>query len=237
MRWYGIDWRIGRQWGIADPKHNCYADAGQVATDPNNEYNPLFLGIRYQPRDLLVEGSIGHYDYAVGYISSLQTFKYGEFSFTFRLPQGKQLWPAIWLTDGRTWPPEIDIMEGWSGDDLTRPYRRNALAHDIRPCLHYGDRPSNHRQRPACRLLGGVPNGALMVRGLNTCRLVWTADKIEVSYNGRRVFRCTDKNILRWYNESEGMEIHLNNYVSNDKTDTSGEVSPFVIYDLKIKQL
>ena len=52
--------------------------------------------------------------YVSGRIQSRQTYLYGNFEFSARLPAGRGLWPALWL---RTPPPapmdgEIDVIEG-----------------------------------------------------------------------------------------------------------------------------
>ena len=74
--------------------------------------------------------------YVSGRIQSRQTYLYGNFEFSARLPAGRGLWPALWL---RTPPPapmngEIDVIEGHgSRPDVVQstlhPWRDGSEAH------------------------------------------------------------------------------------------------------------
>jgi beta-glucanase (GH16 family) len=70
------------------------------------------LHLTAQRRDLVVDRHT--YAYESGMVASAGAFQftYGYVEFRARVPQGRGLWPALWLlpTDG-TWPPEIDVLE------------------------------------------------------------------------------------------------------------------------------
>lgn len=210
---FGHHWRTGRSWGLAHPEDICYADSRQALIVDG----ALHLTIAPRPRVFFEK----EYPWAVGYVSSVEHFKYGYLEVEFTLPMGaRNLWPAIWLTDCDTWPPEIDIMEAWSGrQDFPMPrtgsYRRWPLFNRIRPCLHWGT-AADHRQLPGGLWGKGTPCYHVRQNKTNRCSIRWTPERIEVFYNDHLAMRVTDRRLLEPYNKSHGMEIHLNNYVTND---------------------
>lgn len=55
---------------------------------------------------------------AIGMIQTKQAWSSGIFKFVAKLPKGKFLWPALWLSGVESWPPEIDLLEGYSDNTL-----------------------------------------------------------------------------------------------------------------------
>ena len=227
MEYFGINWQIGRPWGNHHPDHNCWnAPESVVFKD-----NILQLGVDYKPVifDVPDPNNPGQtykkrYPWSVGYVTSTDSFKYGYFRVDFKLPLGKQLWPAIWLSDQDTWPPEIDIVEGWTDQynwpifkpkSADRIYRINPFANRIFPSLHLGTNPKEHHMK-SYKKLNGSPTCYLDITGVNVCELVWAPDRLRIYYNGRLFMEETRPEILKYYNESNGMKIHLNNYVTNN---------------------
>jgi beta-glucanase (GH16 family) len=47
-------------------------------------------------------------------VSNTTKFGYGYFEIEAKLPTGRNLWPAFWMWSFDSWPPEIDILEGYS---------------------------------------------------------------------------------------------------------------------------
>ena len=214
LKAFGFTWRNGRSWGVAHPKHDCYANAGQVTVHGDG----IHLGVTRSPR--MFNGKM--YEWGVGYISSIETIKYGRLDVVFTLPQGPNLWPAIWLTDGKTWPPEIDIVEAWSNNTLKgkRCYRRvwNGIpipfVNDICPGSVYGDHYEIKQGKTYANFCKGTPSSWLYTDGTpNICTIEWDKDHFSIWYNNHKVAEERDKEVLKWFNASEGMEIHLNNYV------------------------
>ena len=84
----------------------------------------------------------------------------------------------------------------------------------INPGLHFGTADQEEG-------IGGGLNGRGTWRHIidphstNRCRLEWTPEMIEVRYNGHPVMRVTDGEVLRHYNECNGMHIIINNYVTD----------------------
>ena len=55
-------------------------------------------------------------DYKTGHIETINPYKqrYGYFEIRCKMGNSKGVWPAFWLAEGVTWPPEIDIFEMFS---------------------------------------------------------------------------------------------------------------------------
>lgn len=227
MEYFGINWQIGRPWGNHHPDHICWnAPESVVYKD-----NILQLGVDYKPVifDVPDPNNPGQtykkrYPWSVGYVTSTDSFKYGYFRVDFKLPLGKQLWPAIWLSDQDTWPPEIDIVEGWTDQynwpifkpkSADRIYRINPFANRIFPSVHLGTNPKEHHMK-SYKKLNGSPTCYLDVTGINVCELIWAPDRLRIYYNSRLVMDESRPEVLKYYNESNGMKIHLNNYVTNN---------------------
>ena len=82
------------------------------------ENEVLELSIRENPKEIKYwDGKTYTSTYEAGTMRTLEDFSYGTFSLDIMLPAGTNLWPAFWLSGSGNWPPEIDIMEGWSEND------------------------------------------------------------------------------------------------------------------------
>lgn len=215
---FGFRWRIGRSWGLAHPDHICYADGNVVQVFENE----IRLGLEYKPKCFTTDQKT--LMWGIGYVSSLQSFKYGTLKVDFILPQGQHLWPAIWVYDCETWPPEIDIVEAWTNDVLKgkRCYRRVwkgipiPFTNEIMPGLVMGNCAENKTGKSYRKLFRGTCSSLLNTDGgANTCVLDWQPDEMIIMWNGHVIAREKDKEVLKWFNQSKGMQIHLNNYITN----------------------
>lgn len=234
MKAFDFNWNIGEPWGVAHPDHACYASAEEVYYSNGI----MYLGISMKPA--MHHGR--RYMWAIGKVSSEEVVKYGTMEVVFQLPLGRRLWPAIWLYDAETWPPEIDVMEAWSGQGLwplqgRSDYLRLPWAQNIHPSLIHPE--------GLCGSYGTVGNKGVWrwqidTYGLNKATLVWTPDEITVKYNGYTVMSERRAEVLEAYNKSHGMRVILNNYVDNaytydDYTDLRRR--DFKILDVKYRQL
>ena len=217
---FGFRWRVGRSWGLAHSDDICYAD-GDVVQVFDKE---IRLGLEYKPAYFDVDQK-KLYQWGVGYVSTIEPIKYGTLKVKFILPRGGNLWPAIWTFDCETWPPEIDIVEAWSNTkyDNSKCYRRVwkgitiPFTNDIFPSLHLGNNPDNHYSKSYRNLFKGSCSCELDTDfGENECELIWTPEYIDIYWNGKRIVKEEDPDILKWFNEGKGQCIQLNNYVTND---------------------
>ena len=108
----GYKWRTQQPWGDFHPNDSFwwYDSECVDVTD-----GILRLQTKYHYREATVNGTTIHKNrIGVGLVSSEKPFTYGTFEADVMLPMGTSLFPAFWLYATKTWPPEIDIFEGWS---------------------------------------------------------------------------------------------------------------------------
>jgi hypothetical protein len=85
------------------------------------------LWTRYQPKtfwnkhandSVTIEYALSVLD-LINWIKDTETDLINNFSVECRvkMPEGKQEWPAFWITGYVNWPPEVDVFEYWKGDE------------------------------------------------------------------------------------------------------------------------
>lgn len=154
----------------------------------------------------------------VGMCVSRYEYPYGKFEWNITLPKGVQLWPAIWLTDSLTWPPEIDVLEAYSDDKMNYGNRLNTN-------LFMGQTP-NHTQ------LGAMRHGTLIDKDeVLNLKLDWTENYIKIYYNNLLVRSVTDMEVLKYF-EGRKMKIVMNNATRKPRIlfDEIGG-TPFIIHN------
>lgn len=186
---FDADLRDGRVWrttfgnGSADgvdqrslPSNGelqLYVDPRYGAQIGDPGLNPFHVGdegldIVAQPASPALASKLAGRRYVSGLISSQPSFSqlYGYFEVRARLPQGKGLWPALWLLPADlSWPPEIDMVES-IGDPLT-----------IYASTHSGAEPTYTKQ---VRLADG---------GFHTFAVSWDAQNVVWYVDGAEVAR------------------------------------------------
>jgi beta-glucanase (GH16 family) len=136
------------------------------------------LRITAQPSSEQVKNSLWGYNYTSGLITTEPTFtqKYGYFEIRAKLPEGKGMWPAFWLLPAdKTWPPEIDVLEAFGGDNG----RGEGGAFEMHWAAHSTDKGGG----------GWVPTGVDTQKTYNTYAVDWQADYITYYFNGQQVGR------------------------------------------------
>ena len=137
----------------------------------------------YQPENTLFrdgyliiqarEESVGDKSYSASRFitKDKQAFQYGRIDIRAALPEGKGLWPALWMLganiDQVGWPAcgEIDIME-LTGE---RPNRVLGTA-------HFGASVAQHQFRTAAKFL---PSGKKFSEEFHVFSIIWQEDRIE----------------------------------------------------------
>jgi hypothetical protein len=114
----GRKWITQHAWGVCHPgKPNSHYSNDAVFVDREGI---LHLTIIEKPIQINVfdTETQTHVNlnprYAIGLVTCCDVFTYGKFTFVAKLPRGPRLWPSIWLYDADTWPPELDLFEGYS---------------------------------------------------------------------------------------------------------------------------
>lgn len=130
--------------------------------------------------------------YVMGILDSKKSYRYGIFKIDFMFPKGKQLWPSFWMTGAESWPPEIDIFEGYTREGT------------IEPNVHYGDCGENHKFTGATRVHMCHKHDRW-----HEAVCWWEKDFIKIYYDGRLVYKVTDKDVLKWF-DNKTLNIILN---------------------------
>jgi beta-glucanase (GH16 family) len=201
---FNDNWRISQPWGNFHPgyPYQYYGDNSVHFTNDG-----LVLEQKYSPKEKMTHyGSDEEFEipYSVGLISSKKYFGYGFYEFEITLPYGIGLWPAVWLTDSITWPPEIDIIEAYS-DDKSRYDDR------LQTNFHF-DFDDNKKS-------SGARNHPIYDH-FNKIKLScwWTKDFIKIYYNGYLVRKITNKKTLNFFRDRQMMVV-LNNAIRKDYID------------------
>lgn len=244
LEWAGYHWMNGQPWGIAhpDPDILFYADETEVEK-LTNENNTEILSLSVNNHAKYFGGDVNHTKYfGCGFISTQETFLYGHFHFEYILPIGIHLWPAIWLSGIDSWPPEIDIVEGWSGNGYFCPnqpnYKRFIGFNNIHPGVFYGRDDNGNVLSKGYGSFGSdrVTYQWYQKLGgkLNTCDLYWYPDRVTVYYNGHKVMDVKDNTILAGL--SSNMYVCLDSAVSGNFTEQDYQKyiekgSPMIVTD------
>lgn len=134
----------------------------------------------------------------VGLVHSKRSFGYGMYEWNIFLPEGKMLWPAIWTSCGKTWPPEIDVLEGYSD-------KNGRYNNELETNIHLGNTGENHYS------LGAMTHGWLVDRSekLNL-KCHWEKDFIKIYYNNYLVRVVSDKRSMAWFNAIPEQAVIMN---------------------------
>lgn len=237
-------WRLGQPWGNFHPDYlNQHYDQEGKESYVSKD-NTLILEVRHRPLDI-VKNNLPKWSqdstypdrftipYAVGLVTTKDSWHYGWFEAEIKLPTGVPLWPAFWLSGKHSWPPEIDIVEAYSKYGKRYPDKFLFKKRDhvkIQPNLHYGVVEDGTK----------AMYGAYDVPVNNaTERFVqyacwWEEDFIRIYYDGIMVFECTNPEVLKWYNRHRHEQfIIINNGVHNIgevPTECKMEVRKVAVY-------
>lgn len=198
-------WGIGEHWGSFHP-----ANGRSWWTEPVlNGDSTVTIGTKAEPKTFYQkEGSNYWYSppinfepvaemtipYSVGGLSSAHKkpdgeniFKqqYGRWECRCKVPNDKGIRSAYW-TWGSTWPPEIDIFEIDGRSDHS----------DQKINLHYGKTSDDTKDSIGSTLGAVIENDEWQEFVLE-----WSPGKIEMITNGIKIFRCTTKNVIKWYDD------------------------------------
>ena len=113
FKYFGFNWTTLMEGRKLHPSFSyMYYDG--VNTIRVNQEGDLELGIKYLPAVITDYQGTFESTYAVATMRTKEKLKQGYLEAEIKLPRGKRLWPAFWLTGAGSWPPEIDILEAWS---------------------------------------------------------------------------------------------------------------------------
>lgn len=156
-------------------------------------------------------------DRGIGLVCSKFNLSYGLYEWNVIMPQGAFLWPAVWLSHSKTWPPEIDVMEGLSDED-------GEYGDRIGTNFHYG-KPDVY-----AKAIGGLNHGkGLDIDSVLNLKCHWTKDFVKIYYNNILVRVTTDLRIISNLNEDPWMKVIMNNSIQKKYDIEKQSVSPMII--------
>ena len=134
---------------------------------------------------------------AICSIRSKNAWKYGIFIFSSKMNSGTYLWPALWLSGLYNWPPEIDLLEGYSNDTIDYNKNKNLCSN-----VHIKEGTSNDSAGSRTHRL---PNK--VTENFIEYVIWWEKDFIKIYYNGYLVRHITDKTVLNGMFEEQRIII------------------------------
>lgn len=150
-------------------------------------------------------------------------FSYGRYVFDAILPTGPNMEPAIWLSGHESWPPEIDILEGFNTNIRMRYICWQGTLfpkYKIETNVHYKD-------NDIIKNIGGGKASLLSLhkpdKEFNTYTLEWHKNFIRIYYNEYLVREVRDSNILSFFNSTPKMHVIMSVGMNMQNT-TPGKV-------------
>lgn len=230
--WCGYNWKScmegdrmihpGQPW--------MWYSGNNVNVDKNGT---MHLSIEERERKIKFwDGRIFHPKYAVGIVRSNESFDYGTFSLEMKMPKGKNLSASFWLTGASSWPPEIDIEEGWPEDgnwlhDRTKYFPWLFKSWRTTNNVVYLDSKADKKSKTHI----GSRNILRMLQPLDPTenfieyKCVWKPDSITFYANGKKVRKVTGKAVKKLIENNESTD-HKMNVIINLWTEDpeSGEI-------------
>ena len=193
INWCGYEWECTMGGRLIHPGQPWmwYSDKN-VSIDKNNV---MHLSVTRDPKDIKYwDGRTYHPSMAVGTVRTHTAFRYGTFSAEIKLPKGYNLWPAFWMSGEYWWPPEIDIIECWSGNN---DYFKWQIAQPPYICpswrvttnVHYNDKKNGELVKDAVgsRNIPWLKQSKNPTENFIEYKCVWMPDSIKFYANGHLV--------------------------------------------------
>tara|TARA_B100000963_G_scaffold361470_1_gene397065 strand:- start:4299 stop:5036 length:738 start_codon:yes stop_codon:yes gene_type:complete len=205
--WEGYEWEIGERWGLMHPgKTECWYDksAVEIVGDElhlHTHYNPIEIDGKESP-------------FGVGLINCTTKFGYGRYDIDIKLPTGPYLWPAFWMWSFESWPPEIDVFEGYS--NKRGSYTNFGNFHEfiigkfwkVQTNVHLGKEPDNYSAGAQSHWLGWTSPDKVF----NKYSLEWYENEVNILFNDKLVRRITDESVLEQL-RGKTMNVIVNNSI------------------------
>lgn len=221
-------WIYGQPWGFFHP-NQLYWYWTENAVKPSQDgiiLENLYLPKTIYKKDLpewqqnsdLPEEFV--LPWASGLISSKKSFKFGWIEAFIQLPVEKMQWSAFWTSGLNTWPPEIDILEAYTDQDVTKI--------KIKPNIHWKT-TKNKKSYGAPTIPVKNPSGRFVQYAIH-----WTEDFIKFYYDGILVQVCENREMLQ--DNSAEQFIILNNGLQEPTATNSPTEGKMFIKNLKVFQ-
>lgn len=227
IKWSGYEWLPRERWGQIHPnKTFCWYDPSAIGIRyPKDGKEQLVLKTHKNPQyfpNLGVKSEVG-----IGLVSNTTKFKHGYFEIEAKLPKGKYLWPAFWMWSFDSWPPEIDVFEGYTRN--RKGYFRIDFNHPfgfwhINTNIHLGVTPDNYSIGAKSHWMGFKNPTKHFLK--YACE--WTPTKLTFYYNEKKVREIKDKKVIEELNQKE-MNVIINNSVDSGVDINNPTYSEFIV--------
>lgn len=230
FKWKGLHWRVGHPWGITHPqKSNSWFGPETVTIDND----VMYLDIKNIPRDF----DEGTKPWCVGLVTAQERLSYGTYKWKAKLPCGVNLWPALWVTAHDTWPPEIDMIEGYTYPG-NYDYIQNCINTNIKANVHYHNTRNVHVSVHAKAIPTIIYKLFKKKSGIDEYSFTWTENYIKFYFNGIRFRTVRKKKALADLNENPEVYPIMNLEINNDFSSKDYIYKPvFEIHDFKYERL
>lgn len=227
LNWKGYNWLQNERWGFVHPeKSDWWYDSNCSFVDTDGNLNLLTKKNQKYFPEIDKISSIG-----VGLVSCTERFKWGRFEIEAKLPYGENLWPAFWMWSWDSWPPEIDVFEGYS--DKNSNFFKLRISKllgfwNVQTNIHYVKEGKN-------RMIGGKTHYFGFkdpTKNFIKYAVDWKKDRVNFYYNDKIVRSIKDKLILEQLNNTS-MNVVINNGVTSDVNLEQPPLSNFIIKDFK----
>lgn len=239
--WMGYRWRQDMPGGEKIHPDTPYRYYHYCSTFKFNDN--LLLSVLKKPQRVgRWDGNTYDCKYACGLVRSEECFSYGTYTLYCSLPKGANLHSAFWLTNEKTWPPEIDIFEGYSnafGGYWTpsisphKPIVKQGYA--IETNVHYNTEDDKTNIGATGCGINTLLNPASEI---NKYSLEWTPEYIIIRYNGNIVRYVDDRQnwpLFRQLNEHPQMYVIFNNVIHKNRLCGLGK--PLILQYFSYKKL
>ena len=151
-------------------------------------------------------------------------FQYGRIDVRAKVPQGKGLWPAIWMLgsdiDQNNWPKcgEIDMME-----------LRGQRPTEILSTMHFADNAGNHKQDGIEPVK--LPDGGSFADDFHTYSVVRSKDQMRFYVDGKQYYSFTTSNTSPYaYPFNNNFFVVLNVAVGGNFLGTGGNPDASTVF-------
>tara|TARA_B100000963_G_C22453072_1_gene592055 strand:+ start:140 stop:868 length:729 start_codon:yes stop_codon:yes gene_type:complete len=237
IKWSGYEWLTRERWGEVHPiKPEAWYDptAIELKYCPLLECEQLILKTHKNPKyfeSIDTEVPIG-----VGLISCTEKLSYGHYEIEAKLPSGPNLWPAFWAWAFESWPPEIDIIEGYSNNKGSYfNWNIDAIKGNfwkVQTNIHLGKTPENYSIGAKNHWLGWKSPDKIF----NRYSMLWKKEEISIFFNDNLVRKITDKKIMDEISKNK-MNVIINNMVRPGVNKETPPDSEFIVNYFKYKPL
>jgi len=214
IEWGAFTWELQERWGKVHPDYPyMWSDPEQVSV----VNGILELRTQYKPKVFGPLEDMHIPSFAKGFACCMQKFYHGRYIIEAQLPEGKNLWPAIWLYAHESWPPEIDIMEAYSNKKGSY-CKFGWPIYNIASDFHYKDSKGNHKRLGSKKIYVGIKNPT---KRWIKYEMIWTRTFIKLYVNDR-LHRVISGGIMERFNTPMRMILSAQvtgKKIPDDKTE------------------